>query len=293
MIFSASGTGVFGNLFSVLILAAVSAGLVEAAMIFTEFLEPYVSEIGLFRLEIVFTVLILFAVCPVFYGFFKRMIYVSEGKAPSAAVMFRPFSSRHDLMMSYRLFFVFALWGICVCGAFYLVFDTPMLDNISSSSYLVRFSESFGYSEIADMLYGAMCGFAGIVLVFLSVLTLERILCTFYLTARGLSDTVGKAYRESRKILKGKRFELLVIFLSFIPWLVLSFFTAGIVFAVFVFPYITLTVTAFFRYAERRYTFENGSSLTAEAFLSEADEEYLSEETCEYDRGDNSATREM
>lgn len=294
MIFSDSGTGVFGNLFSVLILAAVSAGLVETAMIFTDFLSPYVSEAGLFKLDLLFAVLILFALCPVVYGFFKRMIYVSEGKTPSAAVMFRPFSSRRDLMMSYRLFFVFAAWGLCVWGAFYLAFDTPMLDNMYGSSYLIRFAQSLGFGKTADMLYDAMHGFVRIVLVLLSALTLERILCTFYLTARGLSDTVGKAYRESGKILKGKRFELLAIFLSFTPWLILSFFTAGIVFAVFVFPYMTLTVTMFFRYAERRYTFESGSSLTAEAFLSEADEEYLSEDTDgEFENGDNSVTRRI
>ena len=57
---------------------------------------------------------------------------------------------------------------------------------------------------------------------------------------------------------------------------------------------MTLTVTMFFRYAERRYTFESGSSLTAEAFLSEADEEYLSEDTDgEFENGDNSVTRRI
>ena len=46
IIFSASGSGLFDNLFSVLILAAVSAGLVQTGYIFIALFEPYVSDAG-------------------------------------------------------------------------------------------------------------------------------------------------------------------------------------------------------------------------------------------------------
>ena len=283
IIFSASGSGLFDNLFSVLILAAVSAGLVQTGYIFIALFEPYVSDVGIFGLVILFTALWFFAVCPVFYGFMKRMIYVSEGNNTSAAAMFYAFSSRRELALSYRLFFAFALWGICVYGVYALIFSSPIIDVMLKSGVMMRFAAVFGFGTVLhDMT--AFCKIITAVLAALAAaLSLERIMCAFYLTARGLTRSVSTAYRTAGRIMKGKRTELLTIFLSFIPWLILSFITAGIVFAVFVLPYIILTVTLFFRYAERRYTFESGEGIADRIGITDADRDYLSADSPEND----------
>lgn len=67
----------------------------------------------------------------------------------------------------------------------------------------------------------------------------------FYVLADNPNMTAREALRTSKNITNGHKFDLFVLSLSFIPWLLLVLITCGIA-AIYVVPYMCLTVTNFY-----------------------------------------------
>lgn len=63
--------------------------------------------------------------------------------------------------------------------------------------------------------------------------------------------TAREALRESKIIMKGHKWELFVIHLSFILWEILGVFTLGIAY-IYILPYMSATVANFYQKIKRQ-----------------------------------------
>ena len=67
----------------------------------------------------------------------------------------------------------------------------------------------------------------------------------FYILAENSDMTAREALRKSKEITKGHKWDLFVLELSFIPWILLVTITCGIA-AIYVVPYMDLTIANFY-----------------------------------------------
>ncbi len=72
----------------------------------------------------------------------------------------------------------------------------------------------------------------------------------FYILAENPEMTAREALNKSKAIMHGHKMELFVLYLSFIPWMLLMSITAGIA-GIYVIPYMTLTMTNFYHNIKR------------------------------------------
>ena len=73
----------------------------------------------------------------------------------------------------------------------------------------------------------------------------------FYVLADNPEMTAREALRESKEIMKGHKWELFVIYLSFILWHLLAIATLGIAY-IYVGPYMSATVANFYQKIKRQ-----------------------------------------
>ncbi len=73
----------------------------------------------------------------------------------------------------------------------------------------------------------------------------------FYILAENPEMTAREALNESKAIMHGHKMDLFVLYLSFIPWLLLVIVTCGIA-AIYVTPYMQLTVANFYQGIKRQ-----------------------------------------
>lgn len=73
----------------------------------------------------------------------------------------------------------------------------------------------------------------------------------FYVLADNPEMTAREALRESKEIMKGHKWELFVLELSFILWMILGLFTLGFAY-IYVVPYMSTTVANFYQKIKRQ-----------------------------------------
>ncbi|MBP3451742.1 MAG: DUF975 family protein [Agathobacter sp.] len=73
----------------------------------------------------------------------------------------------------------------------------------------------------------------------------------FYVLADNPEMTAREALRESKEIMKGHKWELFVLELSFILWMILGLFTLGFAY-IYVIPYMSATVANFYQKIKRQ-----------------------------------------
>lgn len=73
----------------------------------------------------------------------------------------------------------------------------------------------------------------------------------FYVLADNPEMTAREALRESKEIMKGHKWELFVLHLSFILWHILGVFTLGFAY-IYVVPYMSTTVANFYQKIKRQ-----------------------------------------
>lgn len=73
----------------------------------------------------------------------------------------------------------------------------------------------------------------------------------FYVLADNPEMTAREALRESKEIMKGHKWELFVLELSFFLWMILGLFTLGFAY-IYVVPYMSTTVANFYQKIKRQ-----------------------------------------
>lgn len=120
------------------------------------------------------------------------------------------------------------------------IFSFANLDYSNSSTKATMFALSSG-----SMIIGIVIGIIGFVaLIFLSYMLFPVI----YLSLDDeFEGGVGECISQGIKMMKGHKWELFVLQLSFIPWMLLSTITFGIA-LIYVMPYMQLTYCNYYLY---------------------------------------------
>lgn len=113
------------------------------------------------------------------------------------------------------------------------------------------FSNCFGTSIITNLLVGIYTLGWTLLLIIPGLVKQYSYAMTFYILAENPNMTANEAITESRQIMDGHKFELFVLQLSFIPWLLLCCVTFGIAY-IYVIPYMSLTMTNFYHNIKRQ-----------------------------------------
>ena len=86
---------------------------------------------------------------------------------------------------------------------------------------------------------------------------------SYYILAENPQMTAREALNESKAIMHGHKMEYFVLGLSFIPWILLVMVTFGIA-AIWVMPYMQLTITNFYNSIKRQETVAQGGDAAVE-----------------------------
>jgi uncharacterized membrane protein len=78
-------------------------------------------------------------------------------------------------------------------------------------------------------------------------------LCVLNLSTRDDFTCVSQSLKESLRIMKGHRIEFFILLVSFLPLVILSVLSFGILFAVYTVPYMALTISIFTDYVCAKY----------------------------------------
>ncbi len=105
--------------------------------------------------------------------------------------------------------------------------------------------KQFGPSFVASLLIGVFVTLWSLLLVIPGIIAMYRYSMTFFILADNPSMHGLEAIRKSKEIMKGHKWELFVLELSFIGWFILCFITFGIAW-IWVAPYYYVTHAAFY-----------------------------------------------
>lgn len=195
------------------------------------FLRAVSYETGLF-FSLIFAIISFFVFTPITIANIRFFILYSRGENPPTLVAFNPF--KKELYWRF-LFVVFweslwlSIWAACIyilCFAMLLFFEV----------------------EPDDVLVLAAIVIIG---VSLSVYAVLNYFTAFYLIADKKAVKVTKSLKMSRIIMKGHKWELFLLVLSFLPWFLLSVITCGLA-LIYVFPYIQLTLAKYYDFVMKK-----------------------------------------
>ena len=201
---------------------------------------------------LVYIAVMIFVTLPVSVGLVKVYLNVTYGYKPSVATLFEPFSKyyKNSILTPLLVGLIEILWYL------------PFL-IISIIICVVAFAGAFTVmgSDLANMiLYGdvpdtatisAMLGaFFGMYLIILLLMIPYSIIInayaqTNYVLCEYPDYSPTQCIDASKAMMKGRRWELFVLSLSFIPWILLVCVTFGIA-IIYVGPYMTLTFTNYY-----------------------------------------------
>lgn len=115
------------------------------------------------------------------------------------------------------------------------------------------FNTCFGNSIVANLLVGIFTVLWTLLLIIPGIIKTYSYSMTFYILAEHPEMTGKEAITESRIIMDGHKWDLFVLELSFILWILLSMVTCGIA-LIYVLPYMNLTMTNFYNSIKRQPT---------------------------------------
>ena len=195
------------------------------------------TEIALVFLTML-SVLMLFVAWPIIFGYLNMMRSIYKRERDVYVIdIFKPFTS-------IRLYFKSVLLGVSTAIRAFICYIAPLI--LALSLYLVL-EEIDPFSKIGIMsLFHKLYAFGAFVILFL---LLSFLFSGGYL---GIYNTLGKnkekrPYRQSRKLLKGRRLRTMKIKLIFMGTVAVSLLTVG---ALFIFT-VPMMVISYFIYAEQ------------------------------------------
>lgn len=149
------------------------------------------------------------------------------------------------------------LWSLLLSGVF----------QFGINRFLLNFTDNTRDPKIQDLFSGFNVIFKTIGITVLQglIITLGFILLiipgiifsfmysqTFYILAEDNSKSVMECLKESRNMMKGHKFEMFILMLSFIGWILLSVVTLGIA-LLWVKPYMSTTYCNYYNELRREY----------------------------------------
>lgn len=113
------------------------------------------------------------------------------------------------------------------------------------------FRNCFGSSILLYLLVIVFYLLWCLLLVIPGIIKLFSYSMSFYVLAENPDMTAREALNESKEIMHGHKWDLFVLYLSFIPWSLLGVVTLGLAY-IYVVPYMNLTMTNFYHNIKRQ-----------------------------------------
>lgn len=185
-----------------------------------------------------------------FLFFFITVLPASIPQLYSIPVIF---NQQHRAALTIRLTPV-VLWPISIA----IMLITPVLAvglrhvYLKSANYkkphfteMFKHMDQFGNAFVTSLLVKIFVFLQFLLLVIPGIIAIYSYSMVYLVLAEHPEFSAMEAIRESKRIMKGHRFELFVLQISFFWWWMLTFVTFGIA-SVYVSPYIAMTTTNFY-----------------------------------------------
>ncbi len=176
----------------------------------------------------------LFMALPLVYGVMYFEMLCSEGKKPNASVVFTGFSSMKELLGAYELFFALFIRVLpCFVPA---IAVWIYMQYYYSPDILVLPIDIKGFDEAYFALSTAFAA-----LLLLGLVLSSRFFVGVYVCLKRPYLSKRDAFYVGSLCCHNNSSGLVSLFFSFVPLLVISLFTVGILFIAYTVPYIILT----------------------------------------------------
>ena len=146
---------------------------------------------------------------------------------------------------------VYAVISPLVLGYYQVYLETTYGDWPRVSTLFKPFKESWLQSVLLIVLVGIFTFLWSLLLVVPGIIKSFSYSQAFFILAENPDMTANEAITESRIIMNGHKMEFFVLYLSFIPWMLLGAVTLGIA-HIWITPYMTLTMTNFYHNIKRQ-----------------------------------------
>lgn len=184
-------------------------------------------------------------VIPMLYGLVSFEINALSNEKGKLSEIFCAFSSSESLLRSYSLFFnVFFRCILCFLPAVLIycfrvfVYEDGMF-----------FSFSLGGIDVVYFLLNTLF----VVALYLGIVMSAGTFVGIYITVRREDKPVEDCFFLATKSIRGNRFEMTKIAISFFPLFVLSLFSIGFLFVMYTIPYMIITLVMFSKYLYDKY----------------------------------------
>ncbi len=136
-------------------------------------------------------------------------------------------------------------------GSHMICLDMTYGEPIKVSTLFAPFKNMLGKSVLTLVLYTIYLYLWSLLFAIPGIIKSFSYSMTFYVLAENPNMTANEAITESRRIMDGHKWELFVLQLSFIPWMLLGSVTLGLGY-IYVAPYMSATVTNFYHNIKRQ-----------------------------------------
>lgn len=203
------------------------------------FLRALSYDAALF-FDFIFALISFFIFTPMAVSIIRYFILFSRGENPPLSVAFNPFKK--------------GLYGRFLG----VVFWESLWLTFWSIGIVIGYAIILGVSaEIDSVLLGLLVPLMIISGAFLSLYAVLAYFTAFYLIADKNTVKVTKSLSMSRLIMKGHKWELFVLLLSFLPWLLLALITLGLA-LIYILPYMQITLAKYYDYVMQKTLAEQG-----------------------------------
>ncbi len=176
----------------------------------------------------------LFMAIPLVYGVMYFEMLCSEAKRPNASVVFSAFSTPKTLLCAYELFFALFI-RVLPCFAPAIAVWIYMQYYYSPDIFVLPVDIG-GFDEAYFVLSTVL-----VALFFLGLVLSSRFFVGLYVCLKRPYLPKRDAFYIGSLCCHNNSSGLVSLFFSFVPLLVISLFTVGILFVAYTVPYITLT----------------------------------------------------
>ena len=188
---------------------------------------------------------------PLVYGLMYFEMLCSEGQRPSASVCFCAFSSGENLLQSLELF-IHLFIRIVPCFLPAILTRVYMTFFYDSNANILPFDIK-GFDEVYFLLSTLF-----IACIFIGLVLCSRFFVGVYVSLKRPEITKREAFYIGSICCHNSNVSIVSLFLSFVPLLVISFFSVGILLVIYTIPYMLLTFMNMAKYLyDKEMTEEN------------------------------------
>jgi len=238
IIFSEWLNAVIATLVVVLVIAGLSA--IQSAYLYL--LSKQLSQNATIAVSVFFNVASALVFLPVLFGYIIWCVQKYEGDAAPVSNVFEVFSTPENLGRAYAVTLAFLMRAV-------VLFAIPVLLNYFLKLNTIRIEKHL--SEIYPILPELFTVVSKLFILFFYSIAFSmtaKLFMFVYIAIKNPDMSLRMCSSKAAKLMRGHKVESVVLNFSFFGWILLSLFTAGVLFVIFVIPYMLLSIISFCSY---------------------------------------------